>query len=85
MAGGKKKAQTQEEEKVWIDRLSKKEEGKNKYEDPNSTFKPAISKKTEKMLKNRGNAFEVLDADSKKRQEKEKNLKTDAPEVNIKA
>jgi hypothetical protein len=38
---GKKKISTAVvDEKVWIERLTKKEEKKKVYEDPNTTFKP---------------------------------------------
>jgi hypothetical protein len=34
-------------EKEWVERFTKKEEKKAQYTDPNTTFKPALSKKTE--------------------------------------
>jgi hypothetical protein len=57
-----------------VERLTKKEEKKKTYEDPHVTFKPQISKKTEKMIEKKGkrNAFDELCEDSKKRQEKDK-------------
>lgn len=48
-------------EKEWIVRFTKKEDKKRTYEDPNNTFKPQISKKTEKLYNNKNrNIFEEL-------------------------
>lgn len=64
-------------EQEWIERLTKKEGKKKLYEDSNITFKPQLSKNTEKLLeeKRRKNAFEELTQDSTKRQNKEKQMK----------
>ena len=76
--GGDKgtKKQGKIDEKEWIERFTKKVEKKT-YEDPNITFKPKISKKTEELLtkKREGahkNTFDHLQEDSKKRIEKDK-------------
>jgi hypothetical protein len=62
-----KKSQLNKDE--WIQRFTKKELKKKLYEDPNTTFKPELNKKTAKILKGgaRTNAFESLNLDSKNR------------------
>ena len=47
---GSKNKKTITNEKEWIERFTKKEDKKPKYQDPNTTFKPQISKKTEQLL-----------------------------------
>lgn len=63
-------------EKAFVERFTKKQEKKVDYKDPNTTFKPSISKQTKKILEKkgeqRGSAFDVLIEDSKKREEKMK-------------
>lgn len=49
MTGQKKKKGVNEQE--WIDRLTKKEEKKKGYEDPNTTFKPQLSKKNRETIR----------------------------------
>jgi ribosomal protein L25 (general stress protein Ctc) len=70
----KKKPSAPVDEKVWIERLTKKEDKKKGYEDPHNTFKPQISKQTEKMIAKMGtrDAFTELMQDSKKRIEKDR-------------
>jgi hypothetical protein len=41
-------------EKEWIERFTKKEDKKEAYKDPNVTFKPQISKQTQKILDKKG-------------------------------
>ncbi len=48
--GPKKQKPSTLNEKEWVERFTKKEEKKKTWQDPNTTFKPQISKKTEKML-----------------------------------
>ncbi len=58
-----KKRQSQPlDEKAWVERFTKKEDKKPKYHDPNTTFKPQISKKSEKIvaLKMKKNTFEQV-------------------------
>ena len=47
---GVKKPKATLNEKEWLERFTKKEEKKATYQDPHTTFKPQISKKTEKIL-----------------------------------
>lgn len=49
-------------EKEFLDRFTKKEEKKSTYKDPNTTFTPQLSKKTEKLLSKKGHrdTFEAL-------------------------
>lgn len=58
------------DEKTLIERLTKADPSKKKeYKDQNTTFKPQISKKAEK-LKKQGNAFQSLTDDIAKRKAK---------------
>ena len=74
MGGPKKEKKTTLSESEWIERFTKKEEKKHTYDDPNATFKPKISKNTEKIIQSKGqrNTLESLMDDSKKRIEKDK-------------
>ena len=58
---GPKKMKATLTDKEWVERFTKKEEKKKAWVDPNTTFKPQISKKTEKILANKPrNAFDEL-------------------------
>jgi hypothetical protein len=83
--GVKKVSKSQFNEQEWVDRFTKREAKKATYQDPNTTFKPTITKRAEKLAK-KSNAFADLIEDSKKRLEKEKELAQQQHKVeNVKA
>ena len=83
----KKAAKSTKSEKEVVSRLTRKGEAKAFYKDPNTTFKPEISKTSNKMMRDKQrNAFDQLTKDSKQRQAKAKqDLNRKADPVLVKA
>ena len=88
-----KQKKTTMSQKEWLDRFATKEktEKKKEFVDPNTTFKPNIQKKSEKLVGER-KVFDHLTEDSKKRiQKQQENDKNNAkkekvaPKVNEKS